>query len=63
MITLSIIIILWGLYSTYKTYQICEKKDEPFNLFEGSYINFIGFLFGLAVLLTWVLRLTITYLP
>ena len=63
MITLSIILILWGIYSTYKIYKICEKKDKPFNPFDAGLIDYLGFIIGLLVLLTWVVVLTIIYLP
>lgn len=63
MITISILLILWGIYSTYRTNKICKEQDEPFNLYKGGFINAIGFLFGWGTLICWVLAFCLYYLP
>jgi hypothetical protein len=63
MITISILLILWGIISTYKINKICKEQDEPFNPYEGGYINAIGFVFGWGTLICWVWVFFLYYLP
>jgi hypothetical protein len=63
MITLSILIILWGIISTYKIHRICKNNDESFNPYEGGIFYYLGFIIGLAVLVVWTIYLSITFLP
>jgi hypothetical protein len=63
MITISVLLILWGIYSTYRIDKICKEQDEPFNILEGGFINAIGFVFGWGTLVCWVLALCLYYLP
>lgn len=64
MITLSIICIIWGIFSYLKIKKVCDQKDIDFNPFEtNSTLYFLGFVIGLAMLVTLALYVCIKYLP
>lgn len=63
MITLSILLVLWGIYSTYRIDKICKEQDEPFNIFEGGFLNAIGFVFGWGTFNCWIVVFCLNYLP
>ena len=63
MITLSIILSIWGIISTYRLDKIAKKIQQPFNPFEGTFLDVFGFFVGIAVMVGWFLYLCIFYLP
>ena len=63
MITLSIILSLWGIISTYRLYKIAKKNQDFFNPYEGTFLDTFGFYVGIAVMVGWFLHLCIFYLP
>ena len=64
MITLSIICIIWGIFSYLKIKQVCKQKDIEFNPLEvDNVLYFLGFVIGLAMLVTLALHVCIKYLP
>jgi len=55
MITTIVLIIIWFIISCYRIY----KKDKDFNPFNGSFLDYFGWIFGLftiAVLLYLLLK-------
>jgi hypothetical protein len=63
MITLSILIILWGIISTYRIDKICKEKNVGFNPFEGRFVDFGGYVVGLSVLVVCVIFLSVVFFP
>lgn len=63
MITLSLIILIWGVISTYRIYKECKTKNKSFNPFEKSLIDYMGFIIALSILIIWVLMLSVLLLP
>jgi hypothetical protein len=63
MITLSIILTLWGIISIYRLYKIAKKKQEPFHPYEGTVMDALGFFVGISIVICWVFYLCIFYLP
>ena len=63
MITLSILCIIWGIISYFRIKKICDQKEEEFNIFYGSFFNYMGFLVGFAVLILTSVILIAFYLP
>jgi hypothetical protein len=63
MITLSVIIALWGIISTYRLYKIARKKQQPLHPYEGTIMDAMGFQFGLSLIATWICILCLMYMP
>ncbi len=63
MLTLSILIFIWGIISLYRTYKQCKRNDKPFSLMGESLIDFLGIIVSLSVLILWVALLSFLYLP
>lgn len=64
MITLSIVCMIWGIYSYLKIKKTCDQKNIDFNPFEtNSTLYFLGFVIGLAMLFVLALYVCIQYLP
>lgn len=64
MITLSIIGIIWGIFSYLKIKKECDQKNIGFNpLVVDNVLYFLGFVIGLGVLVTLALYVCIKYLP
>jgi hypothetical protein len=67
MITVSIILLLWGVFSVYKIYKYCKKNNIPFTLldfdpYDGNILIYIGALVGIGVAVVWALVLCIILL-
>lgn len=63
MITLIIICIIWFIKSYYNLNKIAKDTNEDFNLFTGGIINYLGFLFGLFVIIVTSTIMVLIYLP
>jgi hypothetical protein len=64
MITLSILCIIWGIYSYFKIKKICDQKNIEFNPLEvENPFYFIGIVIGLSVIITSKIYICIKYLP
>jgi hypothetical protein len=63
MITLSILIFIIALYSTYRIHKICKFNMIPFNPFECDIMLYLGFVLGLTEVIGLILYFTIKYLP
>ena len=63
MITLSIILTLWGIISIYRLHRIAKKNDSFFNPYEGTIMDTFGFYLGTAIMVCWILYMCIKYLP
>jgi hypothetical protein len=63
MITLSIILTLWGIISIYRLYKIAKKNDSFFNPYEGTLMDAFGFYVGIAIMVVWICVLCIMYMP
>lgn len=63
MITLSIILAIWCIISTYRLYKIAKKNNDMFNPYEGTLLDTIGFYLGWGILVVWIMYLCIKYLP
>jgi hypothetical protein len=63
MITLSIILALWGIISIYRLYKIAKKNDSFFNPYEGTIMDAFGCYVGIAIMVVWIFALCIKYLP
>jgi hypothetical protein len=63
MITLSAILILWGIISIYRIHNITKKYKEPFNPYEGTIMDTLGFYVGISTMVLWIFVLCIIYLP
>ena len=55
MITLSILILIWGIISYYRTITKCKQKNIQFNPFEKSFIDYMDILFFTAVVIVWII--------
>lgn len=45
------IIIAWGIFSSFRIYRV-DRKFDPFN---GNFLDFLGFVFGLSTLIGTIL--------
>ena len=63
MITLSIILTLWGIISIYRLHNIAKKNQEPFHPYEGTLMDTMGFFVGISTMVCWIFYVCITYLP
>jgi hypothetical protein len=63
MITLSILCIILGIISYFKIKKACKQKEIEFDPFEGSFINYLGFVLGLAMFIIDIIAFSIYYLP
>jgi hypothetical protein len=63
MITLSIACIVWGIISYIRTKKICDQKNEEFNPFEGSFVDYLGIVIGTAMSVIAILVLAVRFLP
>jgi hypothetical protein len=63
MITLSIILTLWGIISIYRLHNIAKKKQQPFHPYEGTLMDAFGFYVGIAIMVVWICVLCIMYMP
>jgi hypothetical protein len=63
MITLSILCIILGIVSYFRIKKACEQKEIHFDPFEGSFINYFGFVFGLVMFIINIIALSVRYLP
>jgi hypothetical protein len=63
MITLSIILSIWGIISIYRLNRIAKKNDSFFNPYEGTLMDTFGFYVGVAIMVVWIFALCIKYLP
>jgi hypothetical protein len=61
MITLNIILIIWGIISYIRIKKVCG--NGTFNLLEAGLLDFIGFLLGSTMLLMVIITICITHLP
>jgi hypothetical protein len=50
MITLSIILTLWGIISIYRLHRIAKKNKSSFNPYEGTIIDAFGFYVGIFIM-------------
>jgi hypothetical protein len=63
MITLSILCIVLGIISCFKIKKACNQKEIDFDPFEGSFVNYLGFVLGLAMFVMNIIALSVHYLP
>jgi hypothetical protein len=67
MITLSTLILLYGIISTYRTYRKCKKENTPFDPFKAhSFLEFLGvivFFVSSILMIGFIAALMIKYLP
>jgi hypothetical protein len=63
MITLTLILIIWGFTSIIRLYKICKDKGVPFNPFEGTLMDWLGFLIGVVGGGIATILLILKYLP
>ena len=67
MITLFALVILWGIFSTYRIYKKCKSMGVDFDPFEGTFEEYMGVIMGSiiggSVLVGFLLYLIIIYLP
>lgn len=59
MITLAILITIWGLISLYKIYTHKNKRRGPFDIDEINYIHYMG----VIALASLIIILIIIFLP
>ena len=63
MITFSIFSIIWGIISYFNIRKACSKNLSEFNPFEGGFINYLGFVFGIVMLIGWFVFIIFTSFP
>jgi len=63
MYTISVILALWGLFSTYRINKICKKQKESFDPSEGTLLDLTGFCFGWGSIALLVCYFIVEYLP
>lgn len=64
MITLTILMIIWFIISTYRINKICKEKEIGFfNPYEAGFLNYFGFIFGFATLVMSIIAIFWYYLP
>jgi hypothetical protein len=54
MITLSILSLIWGLYSIYKIYTHNHKRGTPFDIDEINLIHYMGVIALASLLITLI---------
>lgn len=62
MLTLTILILLWGVISTYRVYKKSGSWEE-WNPFNGGLLDFLGVILGLTMSLFTVIFICLNYLP
>jgi hypothetical protein len=64
MITLSVLIAIWGCISIYRIHKVCKEQDIPFNPFEVSTeSDYLGVILFLAGGITVLILAILIYLP
>jgi hypothetical protein len=64
MITLLIIIIIWFIISYYNLNKIRKLEGKKgINPFEGSFLDYMGFILGAFVILALIIVISFKYLP
>jgi hypothetical protein len=64
MITLSIVCIIWGIFSFFKIKKICDQKNIEFNPLEvDNVLYFLGLIIGVSIIITSIIFICIKYLP
>jgi hypothetical protein len=63
MITLLTLTLLWGLISTYRLHKECKKNNISFNPLEKTFLDFLGFIFSFAILITLIIYLCVNFMP
>jgi hypothetical protein len=63
MITLSILIIIWGIISFFKIKACCLEEEVSFNPFYAPFWAYMGFIFSLVLTITVSLWVCVKYLP
>ena len=63
MITLTLILIIWGFTSISRLHKICKDKEIPFDPFEGTLMDWLGFLIGVVGGGIATILLILKYLP
>jgi hypothetical protein len=63
MITLIVLILIWGVFSAYRINKICKEQGEYFNPFKGNVFEFIGFMIGISIAIIIIVVAAVFYLP
>ena len=63
MITLAILSILWGLFSYYRINKRCKENGADFNPFNGTLVDFIGFMLGMSAGMLAIAAICIIHFP
>lgn len=64
MITIFILIIIWGIVSIIKTELICRSKGAKFNPFlNNNFFWYMGTIVGGIAIISLIFYLILTYLP
>lgn len=63
MITLGLLVIIWGIISFLRVNKKCKAEGVFFNPFNGSFLDYIGIVIGTVVFIIDALFILITYLP
>jgi len=63
MITLSILLLIWGIVSYYRLNKTCKELDMDFDPFMGTMFDYCGFLVGVLVVVVYIIIGSICYLP
>lgn len=63
MITLSILCMIWGIISYFRIRKVCKQTGKEFTPFEGSFVDYLGFVVGFATFILSIVILSNHYLP
>jgi hypothetical protein len=63
MITLTILITLWGIFSMYKIYQHNRKRGTPFDIYDSPVRYHVGALVFIAIALFIFICMCIVFFP
>jgi uncharacterized membrane-anchored protein len=63
MITLTILIAIWGIFSMYKIYQHNRKRGTPFDIYDSSVRYHVGAIVFIAMALYIFIYMCVVFLP
>lgn len=63
MYTLCLLIMVWFIISCIRINNVCKKTNCDFNPFNGTFIDWAGFVLGGTITLIFIVTMSLIYLP
>lgn len=63
MITLTVLVIVWGVISTFRIQRVCKEQKIRFNPYKASIPDYLGFCIPLLYVMVCIVCCCIFYLP